>query len=84
LCPCSWYFESFSPVASAVFLRDGYAGNVTPCRVLVMVQITSFLFSVRGLELQLYDGGVEHLLQSQRSVLCLCALWKAGLLAPAE
>jgi hypothetical protein len=37
-----------SPGAPAVFLREGCAGNVAPCRVLAVVQITSFLPSVRG------------------------------------
>jgi hypothetical protein len=50
----SWGFEFFSLGVPAVFLREGYAGNVTSCRVIV--QITSFLSSVRGLELQLFDG----------------------------
>jgi hypothetical protein len=43
LCPCSWAFEFFSPGASAVFLREGYVGYVTPCRVLVVVPIISFV-----------------------------------------
>jgi hypothetical protein len=34
----------------SVFLRKEYAGNVTPCRVLVVVKITSFLPSVKGVE----------------------------------
>jgi hypothetical protein len=38
----------FSPGVPAIFFREGYAGNVTPCRVLVVVQITSFLPSVRS------------------------------------
>jgi hypothetical protein len=49
-----------------------------------MVQITSFLPSARGLEFLLFDGGVGTLLQSERGVLGLCALWGAGLLALAE
>jgi hypothetical protein len=32
----------FSPGAPAVFLREGYAGNVTSCWVLVVLQITFF------------------------------------------
>jgi hypothetical protein len=43
--------------APAVFLRKGFAGYVTPCSVLVVVPISSFLPSVRGLEFLLFDGG---------------------------
>jgi hypothetical protein len=57
-----WGF--FSPGASAVFLREGYAGYVTPCGALVVVPISSFLPSVRGLEFLLFDGGSGALLQS--------------------
>jgi hypothetical protein len=64
-----------------VFLREGYAGYVGPCLVLVL-QIASFLPSVRGLEFVLFDGS-RALLQSQEA-LSLCALWRAGLLAPVE
>jgi hypothetical protein len=74
----------FSPGALAVFLRERYAGNVTPCSVLVVLQITSFLPSARRVEFLLFDWGTGTLLQSQRGVLGLCALWEAGLLAPAE
>jgi hypothetical protein len=42
--------------APGVFLREGCAENVTPCRVLVVVQTTSFLPSVSGLEFPLFDG----------------------------
>jgi hypothetical protein len=49
-----WGF--FSPEAPAIFLKEGYAGNVTPCRVLV-VKITSFHPSVSRLESLLFDGG---------------------------
>jgi hypothetical protein len=44
----------------------------------------SFLLSARGLEFLLFDWGKEALLQSQWGVLSLCALWEAGILAPAE
>jgi hypothetical protein len=74
----------FSLGALAVFLREGYTGYITPCRVLAMVQITSFLPSVRGLEFPLFDGSTGALLQSQWDMLGLCALWEASLLAPAE
>jgi hypothetical protein len=47
-----------------MFLREGYACYVTPCRILVVVLITSFLSSVRGLEFLFYDGGTEAFLQS--------------------
>jgi hypothetical protein len=47
-----------------VFLREGYAGYVTHCRVLVVMQITSFLPSVKDLEFPLFDGGAGALLQS--------------------
>jgi hypothetical protein len=70
--------------APAVFLRDGYAGYVTSCRVLVVLQITSFLSSVMGLEFLPFDGGIRALLQSQFGMLGLYALLAAALLAPAE
>jgi hypothetical protein len=38
-------------------------GNVTPCSA-VVVQITSFLPSARGLEFLLFDGSTGTLLQS--------------------
>jgi hypothetical protein len=41
-----------------VFLREGYAGYVASCTVLVVLQIASFLPSVRVLEFQLFDGSV--------------------------
>jgi hypothetical protein len=66
------------------FFGKKYSGNITPCGNLVVVQITSFLHSVRGLEFPLFDVGAGTLLQSQRGVLGLCALWEAGLLALAE
>jgi hypothetical protein len=50
-----------SPGAPAVFLREGYAGA---CRVLLVLPITSFLPSVRGLEFPLFDRGTGALLQS--------------------
>jgi hypothetical protein len=65
---------SFSPVAPAVFLREGYAGNITPCRVLVVVQITSFFPLVRNLAFLLFDGSEWTLPQSQWGSLGLCAL----------
>jgi hypothetical protein len=73
-------FGFFSPGAPAVFLREGYARNVNHCRVLVVVQITSFLPSVRGLNFPLFDGGIGTLPQSQWGVLDLdlCALWETG------
>jgi hypothetical protein len=40
-----------------VFLREGYAGYVIPCRVLVVVPVASFLPSVRRLEFLFFDGG---------------------------
>jgi hypothetical protein len=49
-----------------------------------VVLITTFLFSARGLDFQLFDGGIRALLQSQLGALGLCALWAAGFLAPAE
>jgi hypothetical protein len=52
------------PGALAVFFREGYAGYVTPCGALVVVPISSFLPSVRGLEFLLFDGGSGALLQS--------------------
>jgi hypothetical protein len=55
----------FSHVALAMFLREGYAGYLIPCRILVVVLITSFIPSVRGLEFLLFDGGIGILLQSQ-------------------
>jgi hypothetical protein len=54
-----------------------------PCRVFIVVPITSFLSSVKGLEFLLFDGGIGVLLQSQWGVFGLCVLWMAGLLAPA-
>jgi hypothetical protein len=75
-------FRVLFPGVSAVFLREGYAGNVSFCRVLVVVQITSSLLSVRDLELLLFVGGVAILPWSQWEALGLCALQEAGLLAP--
>jgi hypothetical protein len=69
---------------SSSFPQSGYAGNVTPSRVLVVVRITSFLPSVRGLEFLHFDRGVGIVLQSQWGMLSLCALWEAGILIPAE
>jgi hypothetical protein len=44
LCPYRWCFEvPFPPGAPAVFLREGYAGYVTPCRVIVVVPVATFL-----------------------------------------
>jgi hypothetical protein len=67
-----------------VFLREGYVGYVTLCRVLLVMQITSFLPEVKGLEFLLFDGGAGALLQSQWGALGLCTLWTAGLLASEE
>jgi predicted metal-dependent hydrolase len=67
-----------------VFLREGYAGYVTPCRVLVVVLITFFLSSVSGLEFLLFDGDTGSLLKLQWGALGLYVLQGAGLLAPAE
>jgi hypothetical protein len=39
-----------------VFVREGHAGYITPCRVLVVVPIASFLPSVKGLEFPLLIG----------------------------
>jgi hypothetical protein len=77
-------FFFFPPGTPAVFVREGYAGYVALCRVLIVVLITTFLFSARGLDFQLFDGGIRALLQSQLGALGLCALWAAGFLAPAE
>jgi hypothetical protein len=66
-----------------VFLREGCAGYITPCRVLVVVPITSFLPSVKGLELLLFNGGTMALLQSQWGALDLYAVWGVGLLVAA-
>jgi hypothetical protein len=49
-------FEFFSPGAPGVLLREGYAGYIAPCWILVVLQITSFLPSVRELEFLLFDG----------------------------
>jgi hypothetical protein len=67
LIPCALWlgFWVFSPGVPAVFLREGYARYVIPCRVLAVVQMTSFLPSVRELDSQLFDGGVVTLLQFQ-------------------
>jgi hypothetical protein len=51
--------------------------------VFTVVQITSFLPSVWGLKFKLFDVGAGILLKLQWGALGLCALWKAGLLAPA-
>jgi hypothetical protein len=59
----------FSPRAPEVFLREGYAGNFTPCWVLVVVQIISFLPSARGLEFPIFDSGMGTLLPSQNEEL---------------
>jgi hypothetical protein len=73
LCAYSWSFEVFSPGIPAVSLREGCADNVTPYRVLVVGQITSFLPSAKGREFPLLDVGAEALLQSQWGVLGLRA-----------
>jgi hypothetical protein len=71
--------EFFFPGAPAIFLREGYDGKVTSCRVQIVVKITCFLPSVRGLKFLLFDGGAGTFLQSQWGVFGLCALWEAGL-----
>jgi hypothetical protein len=83
LCPCSWCFEFFSSGAPAVFLREWYVGYVTPCRVLVVVLITSFLPSVRGLSScsLMRAQGLFCSLSGEHWVSVHCG---AGLLAPAE
>jgi hypothetical protein len=63
-------FEFFSPEDSAIFLREGYAGNVIPCGVLVVVQITSFLPSAKGLEFLLFDGGSPTVAVGSAGSLC--------------
>jgi hypothetical protein len=55
----------FSCGAPAAFLREWDAGYVTPCRVLLVVPIASFLSSVRRLEFLPFGGGTGALLQSQ-------------------
>jgi hypothetical protein len=62
------------PGALAVFFREEYARYVTPCWVLVVVPIVSFLTSVRGLKFPLFNGGKGALLQLQWGALGLCAL----------
>jgi hypothetical protein len=62
-----WVFF-FSPRAPEAFLREGYTGYVTLCRILVML-ITFFLFSVRGLDLLPFGGVAGALLQLQWGVL---------------
>jgi hypothetical protein len=68
------------------FCIEIYASGVvcTPCKVLIVVPITSFLYSARGLEFLLFDRDAGALLQSQWGVLGLCALWGISILAPAE
>jgi hypothetical protein len=69
-------FWVFSPGIPAVFLREEYAGNITPCRVLVVEQITSFPPSMIELGFPLFDEEVGTLLWSQWGVLGLYALWE--------
>jgi hypothetical protein len=73
----------FSPGVPTIFLREGFAGYFTPCRILVVL-ITSFLLSVRVMEFLLFDGGVGTLLLLQWGALGVCALWGVCLLASAE
>jgi hypothetical protein len=56
---CVFFFTS---KAQAVVLREGYAGSAALCRVLVVVTVTSFLPSVRGMEFSFFDGGSVALL----------------------
>jgi hypothetical protein len=58
--PVVGVLRCFSPGTPALFLREGYVGCVTPCRILVVVPITSFLPSVRRLEF-LFFGGLQGL-----------------------
>jgi hypothetical protein len=51
-----------------VFLRKWYAEFITLYRVLVVVMITSFVSSVRGLEFLFFDGSAGVLLQSEWGV----------------
>jgi hypothetical protein len=52
-------FFFLSPGALAMYLREGFARYVIPCSVLVVVTITSFLSSLKRLELLLFDEGKE-------------------------
>jgi hypothetical protein len=45
LCPCGWGFEFFSLRFPVVFLRERHAGHLTWGKVLVVVQVTTFLSS---------------------------------------
>jgi hypothetical protein len=56
-----------------VFLREGYAGYVTPCGFLVVVPITFFFSSARELEFLLFDG-----IQAVWSVGPLCTGWQVS------
>jgi hypothetical protein len=60
----------FSPRAPAVFLREGYAGYATPCRVFAVLLITSFLSSVKKLEFLLFDVGAGTFLKCWVYVHC--------------
>jgi hypothetical protein len=85
LYPCSWGFEFFLPDFQKYWnSREEYARNVTPYRILVVVQITFFRPSSRGLEFPLLHECLGALLKSQWGVLGLCVLWEAGLLASTE
>jgi hypothetical protein len=57
-----------------VLLREGDAGYVAPFKVLVVLQITSFLPSVWGLEFLFFDECTGALLQSQWGGVGLCSM----------
>jgi hypothetical protein len=57
-----------------VFLREGYAGYITPYRVVVVVIMISFLSTAYGLEFLLFDGVAGTLLQLQCSAGSLCTV----------
>jgi hypothetical protein len=67
---------TFFQGAPAVFLREGNAGYITCCRVLVVVPITTFLPSARRLTFPYSDVGTGALLESQWGALGLCVLWR--------
>jgi hypothetical protein len=52
----------FSPGAPAVFLREGYAGYVSHCRILFMLKIISFLPSLRGQSSHSFMGTLKRIL----------------------
>jgi hypothetical protein len=58
-------FELFSPGIPTDFLREEYAGNLAPYKVLLVMKITSFLSSVRDWGFHSLMGGADTFLQSQ-------------------